>query len=241
MKKGNQYRGIVSKYLFPNKGIIHCRDVQELEFPEGLKQNNGNQLTEEWKNRSIVVKNAFEGQTIRFQITKVRKGQLEGRVIEVIESSPFENAKPFCPSFHECGGCQYQTFEYQTQLQWKERQIKDMFEKEKDTFLFESILKSPVIYGYRNKMEFTFGDREKGGELTLGQHKKGSFYDIINVPHCKIASEEFGVILDLVLQISKQYQLSYFHKMRHEGYLRHLLIRRSETYNQYLICLETTD
>lgn len=75
---------------------------------------------------------------------------------------------------------------------------------------------------YRNKMEFSFGDAEKDGPLTLGLHKKGSTYDVLTASDCKLVHEDLTKILTCVLDYCKEQEFTYYHKMRHEGYLRHL-------------------
>ena len=59
---------------------------------------------------------------------------------------------------------------------------------------------SPISDGYRNKMEFSFGDEYKGGPLALGMHRRGSFYDIVNTPQCHIVHEDFRKILTATLE-----------------------------------------
>ena len=89
-------------------------------------------------------------------------------------------------------------------------------------------------------MEFSFGDAEKDGPLTLGLHKKGSTYDVLTASDCKLVHEDLTKILTCVLDYCKEQEFTYYHKMRHEGYLRHLLLRRGNTTGEILINLVTT-
>ena len=95
-------------------------------------------------------------------------------------------------------------------------------------------------FAYRNKMEFSFGDAYKDGPLTLGLHKKGSTYDILTTADCKIVHEDMTKILSCVLAYFQKIGAPYYHKMSHEGYLRHLLLRRAETTGEILVNLVTT-
>ena len=89
--------------------------------------------------------------------------------------------------------------EYSEQLKMKESQVKSILDEAvKGDFEFEGIIGSPVNESYRNKMEFTFGDEVKGGELALGLHKRNSTYDIVTVNGCKIVDNDFRRILDCV-------------------------------------------
>jgi 23S rRNA (uracil-5-)-methyltransferase RumA len=231
MKKGQILEGYVERVDFPNKGIIV------------------------WEGETVVVKNVIPGQKILFMVTKKRKGKAEGRPIEVLEKSPFE-IESVCPHFGECGGCSYQNVPYEKQLEIKEGQVrrllKPAFEKQaalEDVSMdagkymesiFEGIKASPVQFNYRNKMEFSFGDEYKDGPLALGMHKRGSFYDVVSVRECHIVDEDYRMVLSCVLDYFAEDDTSYFHRIRHEGYLRHLLVRKAQKTGEMLIALVTT-
>ena len=223
MKKGQILEGIVEKVAFPNKGIVP---------------------TEEGKD--VIVKNCIPGQKISFSIHKIRKGKCEGRLLEMLEKSPLELEECACPHFSICGGCTYQNLSYENQLKLKEGQVRELlfsvlaeYGKDFDS-LFEGIRQSPKQFAYRNKMEFSFGDTKKDGPLALGMHKRGSFYDIVNVEGCQITDEDYGRILVCVRDFFDEKGVSYYHKMRHEGYLRHLLVRKAAKTGEILIDLVTS-
>ena len=215
MKKGDIFEGKVIRTEFPNKGII---DI------EGQK---------------VIVKNALEGQVVRFSINKKKRDKIEGRLFEVIEPSPIEQPAA-CKHFGICGGCRYQNLSYEQQLDLKKRQVEELIEKSGLSFAIENIYGSPITEGYRNKMEFTFGDEEKDGPLALGMHKKNSFYDIVTLDDCRIVDPDFNVLLQAILKYFKEKGGTYFHKIRHEGFLRHLVMRRSVKTGDILINLVTT-
>ncbi|MCI5712905.1 MAG: 23S rRNA (uracil-5-)-methyltransferase RumA, partial [Lachnospiraceae bacterium] len=181
MKKGQVVTGVIEKTIFPNKGILY---------------------TEEGK--QVIVKNTLPGQKVSASINKIRKGKAEGRLLEVIEKAENELSEAVCPHFGTCGGCSYQTLNYDEQITLKEAQIRDLL---KDVVsltadfdeVFEGIKRSPRQFGYRNKMEFSFGDSYKDGPLSLGMHKRGSFYDIVTVDQCRIVDEDYRKILSTVL------------------------------------------
>ena len=89
-------------------------------------------------------------------------------------------------------------------------------------------------------MEFSFGDAVKDGPLTLGLHKKGSTYDVLTTADCKIVHEDFTEVLSCVLDYCTEQGFSYYRKMSHEGYLRHLLVRRAQTTGDILVHLVTS-
>ena len=216
MKKGQIYEGVIKRVDFPNKGIIDL---------EG---------------RKVTVKNGMPGQRVRFVITKLRSEKAEGSMKEVLEKSPLECRDQACTVFGSCGGCTYQTMSYENQLKLKEEQVKRLIDSVCDNYTFEGIIGSPIEWGYRNKMEFSFGDEYKDGPLTLGLHKKGSFHDIINVEDCKIVDKDFTQILSCVLKFASELGADYYHKLSHKGYLRHLLVRKAVKTGEILVNVITS-
>jgi len=219
MKKGQVYEGVVEHVDFPNKGIVKV----------------GEEI--------CVVKNSLPGQKISFCVNKIRKGKAEGRLLEVMEESPLETGCP-CSHFGVCGGCTYLSLGYEEQLRVKEEQVKKLLDrvlaKQQSPYMWEGIKGSPRVYGYRNKMEFSFGDEYKDGPLSLGLHKRGSFYDVVHVDDCRIVDEDYRTILKIVLQYFQDKQVRFFHRMKHEGFLRHLLVRKAAQTGEILVALVTS-
>ena len=123
----------------------------------------------------------------------------------------------------------------------KEEQVKAMMDEAVNgDYVWEGVSPSPAISEYRNKMEFSFGDEYKDGPLALGMHKRGSFHDIVNVPECQIVDQDFRKILTCTLECASESGLPYYHKMRHDGYFRHLLVRKAVKTGQILVDLVTT-
>ena len=221
MKKGQIIEGMVERVEFPNKGIVRTEDGGR-----------------------VIVKNAVPGQKVSASINKVRKGKCEGRLLEVLERSAKEQPEAACIHAGECGGCTYQTLPYEEQLAMKASQVKklidDVIVPENTDYEFLGIKASPRQQEYRNKMEFSFGDAYKGGPLALGMHKRGSFYDIVDVPECRIVDDDFHTVLTVTLDYFKERNLPYYHKLRHTGYLRHLLVRKAVKTGEILVDLVTT-
>ena len=219
MKKGQIAEGYIDYIVFPNKGIA---------------------VTEEGDR--IVVKNTIPGQKVSFLVNKVRKGKAEARLLETLEKSPLE-VESKCPHYENCGGCTYQTLPYEEQLKLKENQVRGLMADaigDACEYEFLGIKGSPKQYEYRNKMEFSFGDEFKGGPLALGQHKRGSFYDILTVTDCQIVDEDFRAILKATVEYFGKKEITFFHRLTHVGYLRHLLVRKATKTQEILIYLVTT-
>lgn len=219
MKKGQVYEGLIEKVEFPNKGIVSV----------------------EGEANKVIVKNGIPGQKIKFAVNKMRKGKAEGRLLEVLENSPLETREPVCSIFPDCGGCMYQTMSYEDQMKMKEQQVKEILDAAiVGDYEFEGVKASPKEFAYRNKMEFSFGDEYKDGPLSLGLHKKGSTYDVLTAFDCKLVHEDMTKILVCVLNYFKERNVSYYKKMQHVGYLRHLLLRRGDITGEILVNLVTT-
>ena len=219
MKKGQIAEGIVKSVEFPNKGMVYTAEGDR-----------------------VIVKNTIPGQKVSFAVNKVRKGKAEGRLLETLEKSPLETDSP-CPHFGECGGCTYQSLPYEEQLKLKENQVRGLMEDaigDACEYEFLGIKGSPRVQQYRNKMEFSFGDAYKDGPLALGMHKRGSFYDIVTVSDCQIVDEDFRKILLATLDFFTKQDVSFYHRLRHTGYLRHLLVRKAVKTEEILIDLVTT-
>lgn len=219
MKKGQIAEGIVERVEFPNKGIAYTADGDR-----------------------VIVKNTIPGQKVSFAVNKVRKGKAEGRLLQVVEPSALE-VDSACPHFGACGGCIYQTLPYEEQLKLKSGQVKKLMDDAINgacEYEFLGIKPSPKQYEYRNKMEFSFGDEYKDGPLALGMHKRGSFYDIVTVTDCQIVDADFRAVLKATLKFFQEHGQKFYHRLSHEGYLRHLLVRKAAKTGEILIDLITT-
>lgn len=216
VKKGQKYIGIVEKMEFPNKGVVYI---------DGEK---------------VIVKNGLPGQEVCFVINKKRGGRCEGRLLEVMKESELEREENRCPHFGICGGCVCQSIPYEEQLKIKEGQVRELLDSVCRDYVFDGIKRSPVYERYRGKMEFSFGDEYKDGPLALGMHRRGSFHDVVNVDHCRIVHEDFTKILTATREYFKERGVGFHKKLTHEGYLRHLLVRRAAKTGQILVALVTS-
>lgn len=216
MKKGSEITGIVTKVNFPNKAII--------ETDEG----------------KVTAKNGIPGDKVKVRIQKMRKDKPEGLILEVLESAK-DSVPVQCPHFGICGGCTYLTMQYENEVKMKENQVKELLDRATGyEYTWDSIKGSPICEGYRNKMEFSFGDEYKDGPLSLGMHRRGSMYDVVMTDSCYICDEDYRKILKTTRDYFAATGLKFFHKMRHEGYLRHLLVRKGKHTGEIMVALVTS-
>ena len=216
MKKGNEYILEVEDTEFPGYGIARV---------DGFR---------------VYLKNAIPGQKILGRITKKRKSYADAKKIEIVEDVSYK-IEPKCPHFNLCGGCTHQFISVDKQMELKEKQVLNLFQKaDISDIKYTGIEASPEEFEYRNKMEFTFGDFEKGGELTLGMHIKEKSFGIVTVDECKLVDSDFRIILKTVLDYFRKKELSHYKIMAKEGYLRNLVVRKGKNSEEILISIVTT-
>ena len=199
-----------------------------------------NKSVGKYEDKTVIFKGGIKGQKVKVLLDRKRKNHIEGKLLEVLERSPLEKNLS-CSYDDECGGCTYQTLLYEDELELKKDQVLALFNKANiKGFDFLGIEKSPRVEGYRNKMEYTFGDEEKGGPLILGLHKKGRFYEVVDSDACNIADKDFTTIKRKVMEYFRRLEIPYYNKRNHEGILRHLVIRKALSTGEILVNLVTT-
>lgn len=152
-----------------------------------------------------------------------------------------KNEFEICKHSEFCGGCVYQGVSYEEQLKMKEGEVRGLLEKKEIRCgRLLPIEPAPSQFEYRNKMEYTFGDMEKGGEMTLGMHRKKRFMSIVTVDECQLVHPDFNKVLRATLDFCREKGYSFYHKKSHKGMLRHLIVRRGVRTGELLINLVTS-
>ena len=218
MRKGDIVELKIDRMVYPGKGV-------------GALPNGDGTIP-------CSVKGAVTGQMVKVRIKKKRHGKAEGQMLEVVSETPGSLA-PQCPVFGKCGGCTYQTMPAEDQLAVKNGWVADLLDQAGlEGFDHLPPLESPDVFGYRNKMEFSFGDSEPGGPLTLGFHQKGHFYNILDADACVLAHPDFGAIVAATRDYFRD--VPYYHKRSHEGVLRYLVVRRGTATGEIMVNLITS-
>lgn len=190
----------------------------------------------------VFVKGAVPGEVVQARVTKSKKDWMEAEVMEVLHASP-ERQQPFCEHYGKCGGCQWQHMDYDAQLRYKEAIVFDTLERigKLSIGTKESIVGAAENKCYRNKLEFTFSDREwlqpedfvvKAGAQAapaLGFHLPGAFDRVFDVKNCFLQPELSNRIRLAVKQYTISNRYSYFHLRHQTGLLRNLMIRITTT------------
>ena len=260
MKKGEIYEGTISKVSFPNKGMVdvdgrtvivkngipgQCvrfrinkkrRDKVEGQLLEVLEHSPMEQLEPQCGNFPACGGCLYHTMPYEAQ-EAMKEQQLKELLLPVVaQGMAAENR-----TAEKTGaGGQNIPDEETTGMACVYRDDPDEADLTGAEKIFEGIRSTPSQFRYRNKMEFAFGDAEKDGPLTLGLHRKNSTYDILTASDCALVHTDFGKIVKCVLEFFQKHGLPYFHKITHEGYLRHLLVRRAEVSGDLLVDLVTT-
>lgn len=189
-------------------------------------------------NRVFVNINAAKDQIVEGRLNKTRKKRYELNDCKIIDYANRKN-QIYQELERQCGGCNFQYYTYEEQLYLKKENIKRLLDQcIKYEYEFQEPIQSVEKQGYRNKMEFSFGNEYLDGPTILGLHKQNSFHDIVNVSGCKLMDASFDMIYNKVDEISKKFGLNFYHRLKHVGYLRNLVIRKGK--NDILVNLVTT-
>ncbi len=192
------------------------------------------------------------GDIVDIQLYKKKKSYAEGRAVKFHSYSDLR-VEPRCPHFGVCGGCKWQTLNYDSQLKAKQRQVRDNLERlgNVDCSGMRPICGSENIYYYRNKLEFTFST--KGWRTTeemqqglenhgaLGFHIPQLFDKVLNIEHCALQADPSNEIRLSVRDYAENHSLDYYDIRNHTGFLRNLVIRNTSTSHWMVIVIVAQD
>ncbi len=144
----------------------------------------------------VMVPFALPGELIVARIYRNDKNFSEGDLVSVLRPSP-HRVEPRCSLFGQCGGCQYQHLKYAEQLEWKRRQVEELLlHMAKVEFPVAPVITSPREYGYRSKITPHFDPDREGAVQEIGFLKAGRRKELVDVPHCDIATDAINAVLE---------------------------------------------
>jgi len=226
----------------PRKGDLFEIEIEDLAFgARGLARMD---------DFVWFVDRALPGQKILARAGRVRKAYGEARLVEVL-SPATDQIDPPCPYFGICGGCQMQHWKYAKQADAKSRQVKDILQRIGgiDDPPMLDVIGADNLYGYRNKMEFTFSDRrwllqddamEKPENFALGLHVPGRFDKVLDLDVCLLQSDFNNKIMGTIKQFALESGLPPYSQKTHEGFWRFLILRNGQQTGQHMIHLVTS-
>lgn len=186
----------------------------------------------------LFVDRALPGDRVRARVTKVKRSYGEATTVETLVAGPDRVVAP-CPHFGACGGCKWQDLDYNAQQVWKAQQIADVLQRigHQDDFVQDPIVPAIRTYGYRNKLEFSFGETEEGP--SLGFHRAGRWDEIMPVTACLLMSEAGNEARRVVEAWARRINGEIWDRRSNTGYLRHLVCRASDRTGELLLALVT--
>ena len=192
--------------------------------------------------KALFVTHAVPGDVANIQLTKKRKGFLEGRIAQLLVPSK-DRIAALCPHYEICGGCSRQTLPYPMQLHCKQQQVFDQLTRIGKLALppLQPVIGAEQTTHYRNKLEFTFSNNRwiipaetAGGKpvderRALGFHIPGRFDKVLDIDRCCLQAELSNTIRRAVKAYAIRHNLSFFDLRAQQGLLRHLVIRNTLT------------
>ncbi|MDX9817967.1 MAG: 23S rRNA (uracil(1939)-C(5))-methyltransferase RlmD [Desulfococcus multivorans] len=190
---------------------------------------------------------------VRARIFRKKKRYAEARLIEILSPSPHRRKAP-CRYSGFCGGCRWQFIDYEMQLEYKRRHVSEAIEHIgliKDVPVHPT-LPSPVMYEYRNKMEFSCADRrwllpDELGQtdidtgFAVGLHVPGTFHKVLDISECLIQPRLGNDILDAVRTFIRASEMPVYGLKSHEGFWRFLMLRHSAARDQWMVNIITAE
>jgi 23S rRNA (uracil1939-C5)-methyltransferase len=186
----------------------------------------------------VFVRGGLPGDVVRARVTKVKRGFAEASVEALLEPSSGRVEAP-CRHFGVCGGCRFQDLAYEEQATAKERQVRDALTRIgriADPPL-DPIVPAASIYGYRNKLEYSFSAGDEGVEL--GFHRAGRWDEVIGVDECLLTTDLGNAVRLAVRDWAREEGLEPYDQATGRGYLRHLVYREGRNTGQALAVLVT--
>lgn len=193
--------------------------------------------------RIIISGGAIPGSIVDIRVVKNRSNRIEWQILNVVKKSPLEQALP--EHFQVYGGCRWLPIPYEEQTKIKEQQIHEVFhhvpELTKGT-TWHSIQVSPEVYGYRNKVEFSWGKYISGREWVheeyrFGFHAPAQFDRIIDCSYCVLGDEVTNTLFHIFDQFARESRLPTYDTKMYQGFWRHLVIRRGKKTDETMVIL----
>lgn len=245
IKKGDIVELKIEKYAFEGKGVARVSKSDLL----GLEVNSKDD-----KNYVVFVQGSYPGDKVKAQLLKIKNSFAEAKTVELIARSS-ERQEARCKYFGVCGGCKQQDLNYEFQIKYKQQQVEEIFTKLGgfSGIEVELIIPSEKLFFYRNKMEFSFGDRKwlTNSQLAetsnidrhfaLGLHIPKIYDKVLDVDECLLQSEASNRILNFTRKFFKDRNISVYSTKSHTGFLRNLVIRQSQKTNDLMVNLVTSE
>jgi len=185
----------------------------------------------------VFVSHAVPGDIVDVRIVAKKRRFMEGVIINIKKKSD-KRIDSVCKHFGVCGGCKWQSMNYQAQLEYKRKQVYDNFIRIGKLQVEEipQVLPADPIYFYRNKLEYAFADRRwllhselKEESVTqsegLGFHVPKVFDKVIDITECHLQAEPSNTIRNTIRDYCLSNNLSFYNARSWQGFMRNIIIR----------------
>jgi 23S rRNA (uracil1939-C5)-methyltransferase len=186
----------------------------------------------------VFVRRGLPGDTVRARVTNVKRSHAEALAVEVLQPGPNRVVAP-CSHYPACGGCRFQDLAYDAQADAKAAQVGDALRRIGGIAEppLEPIVRAEAVFGYRNKLEYSFTQTPSGPGL--GFHKAGRWDEVLEVERCWLTSDLGNAIRNTVRDWAREEGLQAYSQLDGSGYLRHLVVREGRNTGQALVQLVT--
>jgi 23S rRNA (uracil1939-C5)-methyltransferase len=186
---------------------------------------------------TVFIQGALVGETVNVKIIKVTKNYAVGKLLEVIKPS-INRSVPVCDIFSKCGGCQIQHLSYNGQLVFKRQRVVDAMTRigKLEEVEVHNTIGMATPFRYRNKVQLPIGEFK--GEVQIGFYASKS-HNIVDMEQCFIQDEISDKIVELTRQWIKKNKIAPYNEERHDGVLRHLMIRRAFKTGEVMVVVVT--
>jgi 23S rRNA (uracil1939-C5)-methyltransferase len=216
----------------PRRGELLTLDVESLAYGgRGIARRNG---------YVVFVAGALPGDRVRAEVTKAKRGYAEASALELVRESP-DRLPPRCDhSGQPCPGAPWQSLPYEQQLRHKHSQVSDALTRlgGLEGFELEEIEPAVERWRYRNKLEYSFGERD--GELVLGFHARGRWDLVVDAEDCQLASERNNARRNELRDWARSEGLPGYDRRSGTGVLRNLVAREGRRTGQLQTRLVTS-
>jgi 23S rRNA (uracil1939-C5)-methyltransferase len=203
--------------LRPTRGESLLLEVDSLAYGgKGIARRNG---------YVVFVSGALPGDRVRAEVTRAKRGYAEARAVEIVHPSA-DRVPVRCDHDGEpCPGAPWQALPYEEQLRHKQQQVDDALTRLGGLSGYELEPIDPAVeqWRYRNKLEYSFGDRD--GELVLGYHARGRWDQVVDAEDCQLASELNNRARNDIRAWARDQRLPAYDRRAGTGVLRNLVIR----------------
>jgi 23S rRNA (uracil1939-C5)-methyltransferase len=237
---------------------IKKKDVLELDIIDYSFGGKGiAKISIDGVNKFVVfVENAYPGEKVKAELKKIKKNYAEASLVEIIKPSEYRT-EAICEHFGVCGGCKALDLKYDYQLFYKDKQIKESFEKIGTLNLkeirFYDISGCEQNLYYRNKVEFSFAPKrwlthkevESNIEFNdrffaLGFHVPNNYDKVININQCHIVDKVASEILVVTRNFFSERNVTIYDNASNSGLLRNLVVRKSFLNDNFMVILITS-